>query len=374
MNLVYKCNECNSTYPSKKGLCIHISRTHNTKDYYDKYLKHPNEGYCTVCGNPTKFSKLSAGYDKTCAPECYKHLDRTKYLHSNAPLRVQWQRDIEDIQATYSRDQLVQYQCKLCNAKVIIKIRKITGLVCIKCKRRWGNLRSFGDENPFQNADIKRKICHCNELKYGHPYYAQTKEFADHYKETCLSKYGSEHWFSTLANRDKTQKTNLLRYGAPYQTMRIDFQRMYTDACLDKYGVRHASQVPEIRRKQAHCKFHAPNGRIYDSSWEYLYEQYLISSGVPYIYQSEITFTWADVDGVEHVYIPDFHLLDGTNRLIEIKGDHFFNDRGEYFNPYDLTPNGYKNAKLKYDCMITAGVQIYTSKNLIQLGIHINGV
>ena len=374
MNLVYKCNECSSTYPSKKGLCIHIAQTHNTKDYYDKYLKHPNEGYCTVCGNPTKFRKLSAGYDKTCSSECYKNLDRTNYLHSDAPLLVQWQRDIEDIQATYSRDQLVQYQCKLCNTPVIIKIRKITGLVCIKCKRRWGNLRSFGDENPFQNSSIKEQIYSNNERKYGHRYYSQTEAFAQQYAATCLAKFGATHWLATSAHREKVQSTNLRRYGAPYQTQRIDFQRLYSDACLDKYGVHHASQVPEIRRKQAHSKFHAPNGRVYDSSWEYLYEQYLIRSGIPYIYQSDITFTWVDVDGVSHVYIPDFHLLDCTNRLIEIKGDHFFNECGDYINPYDMTPNGYKNAKLKYECMKTAGVQIYTSKELIQLGIQLSGV
>jgi len=39
-----------------------------------------------------------------------------------------------------------------------------------------------------------------------------------------------------------------------------------------------------------------------------------------------------------------------------------------------MTPNGYKNAKLKYECMKTAGVQIYTSKELIQLGIQLSGV
>ena len=374
MNLTYICKDCGADFQSTKGLSFHIATKHSPKEYYDKFLKKPTEGICRVCGKPTRFRKLSAGYDKCCSKDCCNKLDRNSYKHAAAPILVQWQRDIEAVQHDYHRAQLVQYHCKLCNAVVISQIRYITGLVCIKCKRRWGNLRAFGDENPFQNIAIKEQIYRTNEQKYGHKYYSQTDEFAEQYAATCLSKFGASHWLSTSAHREKVQKTNLLRYGAAFQTQRVDFQRIYADACLNKYGVRHASQVPEIRRKQAHCKFHAPNGRIYDSSWEYLYEQYLISSGVPYIYQSDIAFPWVDVDGVEHVYIPDFHLLDGTNRLIEIKGDHFFNDRGEYFNPYDLTPNGYKNAKLKYDCMINAGVQIYTSKNLIQLGIHITGV
>ncbi len=311
MNLVYKCNECNSTYPSKKGLCIHIAQTHNTKDYYDKYLKHPNEGYCTVCGNPTKFRKLSAGYDKTCSSACYKKLDRTNYRHSDTPLLVQWQRDIEDIQATYSREQLVQYQCKLCNTPVIIKIRKITGLVCIKCKRRWGNLRSFGDENPFQNTQIKQKI------------------------EATV---------------------------------------------LKKYGVKHVLQNPDIHRKMQEKKFHAPNGRLYDSSWEYLFELYLIQHKIDYIYQSDITFTWTDVDGDTRLYIPDFHILRSdrmnflSNDIIEIKGDHFFDQNGHFRDPYDLSAKGYENAKRKYECMVSHGVKILTSKDLIKLGIKVTGV
>ena len=28
--------------------------------------------------------------------------------------------------------------------------------------------------------------------------------------------------------------------------------------------------------KKMKCNYHAPNGKVYDSSWEYLFEQYLI--------------------------------------------------------------------------------------------------
>ena len=69
-------------------------------------------------------------------------------------------------------------------------------------------------------------------------------------------------------------------------------------------------------------------------------------------------------------HIPDF-LLTENKEFIEIKGDHFFDKDNNFINPYDKSEKGYANAKLKYECMINAGVKIYTSKELINLGINI---
>ena len=62
-------------------------------------------------------------------------------------------------------------------------------------------------------------------------------------------------------------------------------------------------------------------------------------------------------------------LVDG---IIEIKGDHFFDKNGKFFDPYDKTEEGYKNAEFKWKCMVENNVKIYTSKELISLGIDLS--
>ena len=98
----------------------------------------------------------------------------------------------------------------------------------------------------------------------------------------------------------------------------------------------------------------------------------MIENNIQYTYQSKTTFKWIDIDGKEHKYIPDFSILiDNKEEFIEIKGDHFFDENGNYINPYDKSEKGYANAKLKWECMINANVKIYKLKDLINLGIKI---
>lgn len=100
-----------------------------------------------------------------------------------------------------------------------------------------------------------------------------------------------------------------------------------------------------------------------------MYEQYLIENNIPYTYQAEKTLKWNDVEGKEHVYIPDFAIGEDKCQLVEIKGDHFFDKDGNFIDPYDKSDNGIANAKLKWECMMKAGVKVLTSKELLKLGI-----
>lgn len=168
----------------------------------------------------------------------------------------------------------------------------------------------------------------------------------------------------------KEKYNNLQKYGVEYALQRDDVKQKVKTTLLQNYGVENPSQHAEIHKKQLYNKFKGPNNNWYDSRWEYLFEQYLIENNISYSYQYEITFKWIDVDGKEHVYIPDF-LIKDKNEFIEIKGDHFFDKDGNFINPYDKSEKGFANAKLKWECMMHAGVKVYTSKELIKLGINI---
>lgn len=65
------CKECGAELEDSRKLSLHIIKHKlSSKDYYDKYLKTPNEGVCQCCGKPTKFRNLREGYRKWCSRAC----------------------------------------------------------------------------------------------------------------------------------------------------------------------------------------------------------------------------------------------------------------------------------------------------------------
>lgn len=67
----YTCKLCNREFSKINGLSKHLSHTHKVfpKQYYDEFIRQPNEGYCVVCGNEVPFNRF--GYHtKTCSKSC----------------------------------------------------------------------------------------------------------------------------------------------------------------------------------------------------------------------------------------------------------------------------------------------------------------
>lgn len=62
------CGECINRY----GIGSHLNNKHNisAKEYYDKFLKRPNEGFCLECGKETNFTSLARGYKDFCSTKC----------------------------------------------------------------------------------------------------------------------------------------------------------------------------------------------------------------------------------------------------------------------------------------------------------------
>lgn len=72
---------------------LHIkSHGMTTREYYDIYLKKPEEGICINCGKPTNFQSMFYGYAKCCSQTCQKqHVwdnlseeDRNKSIEKNS--------------------------------------------------------------------------------------------------------------------------------------------------------------------------------------------------------------------------------------------------------------------------------------------------
>ena len=67
-----ECKICSNTFNTMRGLSFHIKKEHNidSKQYYDIYLKKPNENICSICGKETKFHNITLGYYKRCSRGC----------------------------------------------------------------------------------------------------------------------------------------------------------------------------------------------------------------------------------------------------------------------------------------------------------------
>jgi len=63
-----RCLICITEFKNKKSLGAHIGYYHNTKNYYDTYLKtNKLDGLCKICNKQTDFINLQKGYKQTCS-------------------------------------------------------------------------------------------------------------------------------------------------------------------------------------------------------------------------------------------------------------------------------------------------------------------
>ena len=72
MKLKYKCQLCYCEFETSSGLVNHIKYTHKItkKDYYDKFLKKPDEGKCLICQAETSLGSIATGYKNYCSRNC----------------------------------------------------------------------------------------------------------------------------------------------------------------------------------------------------------------------------------------------------------------------------------------------------------------
>lgn len=364
MKIKYICKLCNKEFDGTRNFTGHL-KLHkiSSREYYDKFLKKPDDGICQVCGKPTVFFKFANGYRKTCSDECYRQLSVKNWRKTmNDKYDGGYYSGTDEYREKRKLDCLEKYNCEYYwQAKEIKEKRKDSMLerynvehtmqkeefkLLAKEHREETNLERYGVKHNWSSEELREQGQYktCKE-KYGYKYPSQNPEFKEKYKQTCLNKYGVDNYTKTQEYIEKTKQTN-----------------------LEKYGFEWTQQSPEIHKKQMYGKYHAPNEKVYDSSWEYLFEQYLIEKKIPYVYQADLTLVWTDIDGKEHRYIPDFSIITDKQELIEIKGDHFI-ENGVLIDPYNKTEKGYANARLKWECMQKAGVKVYTSKELKELGI-----
>ena len=184
----------------------HISRKHNSKEYYDKWLKENTEGKCKICGEETDYIAISSGYKNCCSKKCEKEYN---YIRTK-----------EEI------------------------------------------IKKYGVTNVFQNEEIKQKIKKIKKEKYGNEYFLNREKA----KKTSLKNNGCEWGLSNEKIRKRSQETMKEIYGEnPLQNKKIREKKKKTS--LKKYGVESPNQsnIVKENKKQSCLEKYGVENPMQDS-------------------------------------------------------------------------------------------------------------
>jgi hypothetical protein len=187
---LFICEECGFTTSNARGLSTHIQFKHNNRKYYDKWIKESDDGICKICGNETKFIKMSDGYLDTCCKKCCN-------IHKNNILKE----------------------------------------VC---------LSNYGVDNISKNEEIKKqkeKTCLAN---HGIKSFLYSQEEKD---KAMMKKYGVKSPMQNIKSFEKAQKSKFEFHR--FKNTNIWYQGSFELDFLEKYFIKYPDIVrgPSIKYK-----------------------------------------------------------------------------------------------------------------------------
>ena len=151
-----------------------------------------------------------------------------------------------------------------------------------------------------------------------------------------------------------------------------------TQTMFEHYGVEHYAQSPEFHKT---CHKHYTNPKYpnmeFATTWEFKVYDFLTENGIQFEYQPAISFQY-EYSNKKHTYHPDFKI---GNRIVEVKGDHFFRineltGKEEMYCPYrypEWSDEEYEwkcgKEEAKHQCMLANDVVILRKKEIDNLTV-----
>lgn len=268
---VIECEFCHKQIKSL-GISTHLLVKHNihSREYYDKYLKEPDENICKNCGKTTKFVNFTYGYRRYCCRLCARQSEEAK-LSASETWRShtdEWKQEVKlRIQNTY--------------------------------------FQKTGYHHNWSNPDSRQKCIDTYFKETGYTHNMKNPEHLKQRSEEYFRKTGYYHNWSNPESFAKCQQTY-----------------------YEKTGYKNPAQNPNIQLHTVYGFYY--NDIYFDSHWEYELYEALQSSKNVFEYHPKITFTYIK-EKQEHKYKPDF-IING--KFYEVKGDFFFNDNNQLINPF----------------------------------------
>lgn len=218
------------------------------------------------------------------------------------------------------------------NVKKKYGVENVSQIEEIK-KKKIATLQSnYGPDitNPMQSDIIFNRYLSSIREKYNEPTITnifQSKHAIKKIKETKFKHFGDENYY----NVELQKRTLEAKYGKgidnPSKIEAVKLKKIET--CKKHFGVEYATQALEIISKSR--KKYTYDRQTFDSKYEIVYYIWLKDNNINFVLHPNVSFKYLDSNGKTHYYFPDF-IVEG--KLVEIKGDHFFDKNGRLYDPY----------------------------------------
>ena len=349
--------------------------TFSLQNYYDKFFKKENEGFCQneKCNNETQFNSGKWHYNTYCCNKCMKTSDVYKQRCSTSVKQVWKLRTTED-RKTISKNYLETYKKKHPN---YIKSSRLSKPWCERTKE--------------DNMEMQKKTRKTKKKKYGNETYNNREQA----KKTMKDRSGYDNWMQIPENRKlysdrfknytdenwKEFKENVSqgllnrseKEKEEWQKHRQETISNYTDKQKEKirnkkkttWSNKSQYELHQIQQKRTKNSKHKYEYKqlTFHSFDEMCYYIYIKENTNNKIIRNEMNFYLPYYfDGKMLSYYPDFIVND---KIVEIKGLQFFenkNPNGKMINPYDRSEDPKYEAK--HQCMINNNVEIITDTKL----------
>lgn len=228
---MYTCRLCKKKFKSVLGLTTHLKRSHNNyniHEYYDKFLKKKNEGFCKFCGNKTEYVNLVRGYKDVCKnTKCHHKKSEESFLKKHG------------VKCSFQLKESQEKARKTCITKYGV---------------------DYASKNPIFQENRKKT----NLKKYGREHYTQTEEYKEKTKKHSQENFGVDHYLGAKEIRDKIKKTNKEKRGVENVFSCKEVQETIAETNLKNYGVQIASQSDIVKKKQkeTYRKNHGAKGHL----------------------------------------------------------------------------------------------------------------
>lgn len=233
---------------------------------------------------------------------------------------------------------LISKYPQFCSIKCVANNSEIRAKKECTCEKKYGK----GIKNPSQASSIKLQKEQTSLKHYGVTNPNKIRSVRLKIEQTCLKKYGAKSPFESLEIQKKIAQINIKNLGVANPFELTSTAQKGLEGRLKKYG--------SVMGKM---KIYVYNGVSFDSSWELAVWIYHIDNNIS-IERQPIKLQY-EMNGSMHTYFPDFKI---NGKLVEIKGDHLFD---EYGNPIFNHKHSWKE---KYQCMLDNNVIIWKYKDI----------
>ena len=210
------------------------------------------------------------------------------------------------------------------------------------------------------DPNVQQKIIATNRENLGVDYPMQSKAVQEKSKNTCFIKYSASHFSCTKEWKEKVTITNQQNLGVDYPMQSKAVQEKAQQNYFNETGFLHPLQNPAVQKKSKQ-KYKYQEIQ-FSSSIEIAYYIWLTDHKIPFIYQPK-PFKYLDNKNKEHLYFPDFYLIN-TREYIELKGDNHFKD-GKLVD-ISCTDKNYI-AEAKMECMKKNNVKIILYSDMFDI-------